>query len=166
MNELMYIEKNKNINEIPLSEFQEVIDSIDLYDLCNYIISLDTESWVPSSYWSRAKAKLYKDAEKQKEALKYPHYGEIFWAIYSYLVHNEIIMIEDEYWRYNSSRVDKYRKRDGYYSPLENRLYQPILTRLLNEKFLSISEVTYYGNDTYKMGSSYYRMSNLEKINI
>lgn len=36
---MLYIEKHKKIKEI--SEFQEVIKSVDLYDICNYIVSLD-----------------------------------------------------------------------------------------------------------------------------
>lgn len=56
---MLYIEKHKKIKEI--SEFQEVIKSVDLYDICNYIVSLDTESWVPVCYWSRA----IKDTKKR-----------------------------------------------------------------------------------------------------
>lgn len=158
---MLYIDKNKKISD---SEFKKIIDSVDLYDICNYIISLDSESWVPVSYWSRAKAKLHKDPEKQ--ILKDPHYGEMIWAIYSYLVHNEILMIKNEH-----SLKGDIRKKDSYYNLLEAPLYHPILTRLIDEGFLirtyqNNPSSVYSFNDGYKIGSSYNRMSNLEKLNI
>lgn len=157
---MLYIEKHKKIKEI--SEFQEVIKSVDPYDICNYIVSLDTESWVPVCYWSRA----IKDTKKRIEDFMDPHYGEMMWAIYSYLVHNEILIIEDEYYGCNSSRVDKYKKRDSYDSRFENQLYHPIISRLVIEKFLTVLEPVVHGFPRYKMGSSYYRMYNLENLNI
>lgn len=160
---MLYINRYKYIKEITNSEFKAVIDNVDLYDICNYIISLDTDTWVHSSYWSRAKAKLFKELERKKEALKDPHRGEVMWAIYSYLVHNKILMIEDELSK------SGFRKRDSYYNLLESQLYHPILTRLINEGFLvrtHIPNPRESGIDRYKIGSSYNRMSNLEKLNI
>ena len=157
---MLYIEKHKKIKEI--SEFQEVIKSVDPYDICNYIVSLDTESWVPRCYWSR------ESLDDKAKKLDH-HYGEMMWAIYSYLVHNEILVIEDEYYGCNSSRVDKYKKykkRDSYDSRFENQLYHPIISRLVIEKFLTVLEPVVHGFPRYKMGSSYYRMYNLENLNI
>ena len=53
--------------------------------------------------------------------------GELYWSIFSYLIHNEILIIEDRFYGYNINRTEKYEKRTSYFNPIEINVYNPIL---------------------------------------
>jgi len=138
-------------------DYQRLVDEVDLHDLTRHIISLNVESWVPSCYWENVGKSI--DVEIW--------YGEISWAIYSYLVDKGFLIIEDQYYRYNTSRSDKYKKRNSYFNTLEKELYHPIRDRLLDGSYLDISRVvehTYTRGYYYKIGKSYLRENKLNKI--
>jgi len=143
---------NKYTN-LPYSkaDFQSVIDEVDLSDILDYIISAIDGDWAPKSYWSI----------KSKEDDIF--WGQLEWVIYSYLVHKELLLIEDQYFGYNTSRTEKYKDRFSYHNTLEMDLYKPILNRMVDEKYLTLID-TSYGVYNYKLGPVYWRKINLEKI--
>jgi len=128
-------------------DFQSVIDEVDLSDILDYIISAIEEDWAPKSYWSI----------KSKEDKMF--IGKLQWIIYSYLVHKGLLIVEDQYFGYNDSRIEKYKDRLSFYNPLEKDLYIPIIKRMVDEKCL-----TDVGGSFYKIGPMYWRIKNLESI--
>jgi hypothetical protein len=132
------------------SEFQSVIDSVNLSDILDYIISAIDEDWSPKSYWSI----------KSKEEDIF--IGKLQWVIYSYLVHKGLLIVEDRYFGYNKSRTEKYTDRYSYYNPLEKDLYKPIMDRMVDEKYLTSWDGYVY--TYYKLGPVYWRGINLERI--
>lgn len=137
--------------------FQRVIDFVDLEDLTEFILSLNTERWVPSCYWKN----------KGKDIQEEIWYGELCWAIFSYLVTNKLLIIEDQYFGYNPSRTDKYVRRWSYFNTLEKELYIPIRDRLLEEKWFDISRVkdyVYSKGYYYKIGKTRSREDKLNQI--
>jgi hypothetical protein len=102
-------------------DYRDVISSIDLGDLTNFLVSLRTEEWVPSCYWNNS------------NITKPTHSGIVFWGIYCYLVKNNHIRIENPYWVEREGRgnhPNEYYEYTSYYNPLEDLLYHPILIRL------------------------------------
>jgi hypothetical protein len=145
------IKKNPNdfINLIYNKEdFQSVINEVYLSDILDYIISAIDKDWAPKYYWS-IKSKWGKMS-----------LSELYWLIYSYLIHNKLLIIEDQYFGYNESRTKKYKDRLSYYNLLEIDLYQPILNKMVNHKYLT--EINGY----YKLGPLYKRKENLIKLGI
>jgi hypothetical protein len=128
-------------------DFQSVIDEVDLSDILDYIVSAIDGDWAPSCYW------------KHHDVNDNLFVGQLEWIIYSYLVHKGLLMVEDQYFRYNTSRIEKYRDRYGYYNPLERDLYIPIINRMVDEKYLINVDNRYY-----KLGPIYWRNNNLENI--
>lgn len=128
-------------------DFQSVIDEVDLSDILDYIISAIDGDWAPKSYWSI----------KSKEDKMF--IGKLQWIIYSYLVHKGLLIVEDQYFGYNDSRIEKYKDRLSFYNPLEKDLYIPIIKRMVDEKCL-----TDVGGSFYKLGPMYWRIKNLESI--
>jgi len=136
-------------------EFQPVINEVNLSDILDYIISAIEDNWTPNYYWP-IKSKL------DKMSL-----GQLEWVIYSYLINNKILIIENQYYdekyyEYNESRTKKYKDRLSYYNPLEIDLYKPILNRMINEKYLIIDQHIGY----FKIGPMYWRKENLIKLGI
>jgi hypothetical protein len=143
-------------------DFQSVIDEVDLSDILDYIISTINNKWAPNCYWkfSSIDDTIYS--------------GELQWIIYSYLVHKGLLMVEDQYFGYNTSRTEKYKDRCSYHNTLVNDLYNPIGNRMVSEKY--ITDVDYrilisQGGPNinyryYKLGPVYWRNHNLEKIGI
>jgi hypothetical protein len=148
------IKSGDSIKDIPKSDFAEIIDSIDLYDISQYFISLDTDKWVPNCYW-----KTLDNISILKENR---FFGEIMWGIYSYLIHKELLVIEDKYFGYNSNRTDMSKKYRTYFNPLENDLYILIIKRLLDENYLTENTNGY--SMYYKIGNSYHRQKNLDEL--
>ncbi len=144
------IKKDPNgYNNLPYNkeDFQSVIDEVHLSDILDYIINAIEEDWAPKSYWS----------VKSKEDKMF--IGKLQWIIYSYLVHKGLLIVEDCYFEYNKSRIEKYKDRLSYHNPLEKDLYIPIIKRMVNEKYL-----TDVGGSFYKLGPMYWRIKNLESI--
>ena len=140
------IKKDPNgYNNLPYNkeDFQSVIDEVHLSDILDYIVSTIEEDWAPKSYWSI----------KSKEDKMF--IGKLQWIIYSYLVHNKLLIIEDSYPNNN----EKYKDRLSYHNRLEKDLYIPIIKRMVNEKCL-----TDVGGSFYKLGPMYWRNKNLESI--
>lgn len=133
-------------------DFQSVIDEVDLSDILDYIISAIDEDWAIKSYWSI----------KSKEDDMF--IGELEWIIYSYLVHKKLLMIEDQYFGYNTSRTEKYKDRLSYHNTLERDLYIPIINRMADEKYLKLIDTSYNYGHNYKLGPVYWRRINLENI--
>lgn len=148
------ISKDPNKYEnLPYSkaDFQSVIDEVDLSDILDYIISTIDNKWAPNCYWK------FSSIDDTMFS------GELQWIIYSYLVHKELLLIEDQYFGYNTSRTEKYKDRFSYHNTLERDLYGPILNRMVDEKYLTLID-TSHGYGYYKLGSVYWRRINLEKI--
>lgn len=143
--------------DYPKEVFQNVIDGVDLEDLTEFIKELNDASWVPKCYWKN----------KGKDINHEMWYGELSWAMYSYLVDRKLLIVEDQYYRYNKSRTEKYKDRHCYFNPLEKQLYHPIVKRLLDEKWLDIARVvdyTYSKGYYYKLGVSHQREEKLNEI--
>jgi hypothetical protein len=128
-------------------DFQSVIDEVDLSDILDYIVSAIDGDWAPGCHW------------KNHDVNDNLFVGQLEWIIYSYLVHKGLLIVEDKYFGYNTSRIEKYRDRCGYYNPLEKDLYIPIIKRMVDEKCL-----TDVGGSFYKLGPMYWRIKNLESI--
>ena len=157
INKFGYAEKSNWAEQ----DFGELVDAIDLYDITKYFISLDTDTWVPSCYWSKF------DGENTKDILKEPRFiGEMMWGVYSYLIEKEFLVIEDKYFGYNSNRVDKYLKKDSYYNTLEEVLYKLVLKRLVNEGYLINIPHSHRKEHflMFKIGGSYHRQKNLNEL--
>lgn len=150
-------------NEIvPEQDFGKIVDAIDLYDITQYFISLDTDTWVPSCYWSK-----FDKQNKPINILEEPRFiGEMMWGVYSYLIEKGFLVIEDKYFGYNSNRVDKYLKKDSYYNTLEEVLYKLVLKRLVNEGYLINIPHSHRKEHflMFKIGGSYHRQKNLNEL--
>jgi hypothetical protein len=133
-------------------DFQSVIDEVDLSDILDYIISAIDGDWAPKSYWSI----------KSKEDDMF--FGKLQWIIYSYLVHKGLLVVEDCYFGYNTSQIEKYKDRLSYHNTLEVDLYKPILNRMADEKYLTLIDISYNYGHNYKLGPIYWRRINLENI--
>ena len=99
---MLTIKKNPNryvnlISDVSDSDYQLVIQFVDLLDLKDFIMDLDNQSWVPSCYW---------------KSCDWFSIGELYWAIYAYLVDRCLLQVEDCYYGYSRSRTEKYRKRN------------------------------------------------------
>jgi len=147
MKPYIHLKVEDSIYDITRSVFSEIVKAIDLYDMCQYFISLDTDKWVPNCYWTT-----------QKSILKKRSGQEILWGVYSYLIHNEFILIEKKVGT-DSLRITT--KRDSYYNKLEN-LYRMVIKRLLNEKYLIQNDTKLDGY--YRIGNSYQRQKNLDEL--
>ena len=112
------------VDIIKRDDFKSIVDSIDLKDLFKFISSLDTEEWVPSSYWTPGEEMFC---------------GQLWWAIYSYLATNEIIGFADPHANGFNNR-DKYKSRKSFDNRFEKSLYQPILERMIPDYFESVEE--------------------------
>jgi hypothetical protein len=131
-------------------DFQSVIDEVDLSDILDYIISTIDNKWAPNCYWK------FSSIDDTMFS------GELQWIIYSYLVHKELLLIEEQYFGYNTSQTEKYKDRFTYHNTLERDLYKPILNRMIDEKYLKLIDTSYnYGQ---KLGPVYWRRINLENI--
>jgi hypothetical protein len=119
-------------------DYTGIISSIDLEDLTNFLVSLTTEEWVPTCYWHN------------KNIITEPtQRGTLYWGIYSYLVKNNHIRIENPHWveregHGNGNHRNEYYEHTSYYNPLEEVLYGPILMRLGTEKHLSSTDGIYW----------------------
>ena len=129
------------------SDFQSVIDEVDLSDILDYIVSAIDGDWAPGCHW------------KHHDVNDNLFVGQLEWIIYSYLVHKGLLMVEDQYFGYNDSRIEKYKDRLSYHNTLEKDLYLPIINRMADEKYLTNVDDRYY-----KLGPIYWRNKNLENI--
>lgn len=141
---MLIIKKNISYNK---ECFQTVIDEVNISDIVQYIISAIDDNWAPNCYW--------KIKSKEEEIF----FAELLWVVYSYLIHNEIIIIEDPYFEYNKHRTEKYKNRLSYHNPLENNLYIPIIKRMSDEGYLTSEKTNYY-----KLGKMYWRNVKLDKL--
>lgn len=148
MEPYLLIKAGDSLKDIPNSVLDRLINSIDLCKLSQWFVSLDTAKWVPRSYWSKV------DTLKSDR-----HIGELMWGIYSYLIEGGFLVVEDRYYGYNSSRLDRYIRKDSYYNPLEGILYDFIIKRLVNEGYLISSS-----NERYIISRLYFRQINLNKL--
>jgi len=146
-----YSHKNLPYNK---EDFQSVINEVSLSDILDYIINAIDEDWAPKSYWSIK-------SKEDKMSL-----GDLYWVIYSYLIHNKLLIIEDQYFGYNESRTKKYKDRLSYYNSLEIDLYKPILNKMVNQKYLTEILHNFSFNGYYKLGPMYLRKENLIKLGI
>lgn len=108
--------KNHSYYHCEVDKLLTIIDTDHLFD---FITNLD--SWAPDCYW---KGKLIQ--------------GELMWEVYSYLITTQLMIIENEYWVELPSfgnHPNKYNEPNGYYNPLEDILYLPILNQLVKEGF-------------------------------
>lgn len=133
-------------------DFQSVIDEVDLSDILDYIIIAIEEDWAPNCYW------------KHHDVNDNLFVGQLEWIIYSYLVHKGLLIVEDCYFGYNKSRIEKYKDRFTYHNTLEMDLYKPILNRMADEKYLTVIDTSYGYGHNYKLGPVYWRRINLENI--
>jgi len=88
------------------------------------------------------------------------------WVIYSYLVSKRLLIIEDQYFGWNSERTKKYLDRTGYYNPLEKQIYKPILDRMVSSGHLDIINLQVSSGrffDHYVIGKRFIRE---KKLNI
>ena len=128
-------------------DIQSVINEVNPSDIIDYLISAIEDNWSPNCYWNI----------KSKEDKMFV--GKLEWLIYSYLIHNEILMIEDKY-----TTETTYKDRLSFYNPLEKDLYRPIIKRMTNERYLiDMGEELNTDLDTYyKLGPIYWRNANLD----
>jgi hypothetical protein len=121
-------------------DYGDLISSIDLKDLTDFMVSLTTEEWVPHCYWGNA------------DITTEPTFrGRLYWAIYSYLVKNEYIRIENPYWierKGFGNHPNEYYEYTSYYNPLEESLYKPILTRLdMGNYLINVDDIYWIKSD-------------------
>lgn len=134
-------------------DFQSVINEVNLSDILDYIISAIEDKWAPNCYWSI-------NSKEDKMFI-----GQLEWIIYSYLVHNKLLIIEDQYYSYNQSRIEKYKDRYSYHNTLERDLFIPIIKRMVNERYLTdVSSDTNDIDRYYKLGPIYWRNNNLNTL--
>lgn len=137
-------------------DFQSVINEVNPSDILDYIVNTITDKWAPHCYWK------YSSIDDKM------FIGELYWIIYSYLVHNKLLIIENRYFGYNpwpalTYKIERsisslYLDRCSYHNSLETDLYKPILNRMIDEKYLISSQ------DFYTLGPLYWRNINLENI--
>ena len=83
--------------DIKGADYDNVINNVDLKDITEFLMDLNNLSWVPMAYW-----------KNKGKCISEPFYiGEIDWVIYSYLTIHGYLVIEDKYFGYSASRVDK-----------------------------------------------------------
>lgn len=155
---MIEIKKDPNRNDhlmdhITDEDYKKLAESVDLNDITEFIKTLNSDDWVPSCYWKN----------KGEDIFKKFYSGELHWAVYSYLVYRELLIIED---KYNKSRTDKFLKRNGYFNPLEKQLYQLIIDRLVYERYLEEESIPekYFTSYYYTLGKSYQREDKLNKL--
>lgn len=160
MTKQIIIKKNTNSDHF---DFDSIINSVELVDIVKYIIELDDpdkNDWIKDNYWYWYPANLISNNHKNGI-----HTSELEWAIFSYLVHNNILVIEKKY--YNPlDDIDKYVPRTSYYNPLEAKLYVPILARLEKEGYLIRGEKIEYGMPFFKISKKYQRIDSLKKLGV
>lgn len=129
-------------------DFQLVIDSVDLSDILEYILIIINTKCAPICYWQ-----CYSIEGVMSK-------GELQWVIYSYLVESKFLVIENRYFGYNGN-TEIYKDKFSYYNVLEADLYNPILNRLVNQKYLIQDSVEPF---YYRFGPVYWRSTNLENL--
>ena len=151
---MIEIKKDCHITD---EDYKKLAESVDLNDIIKFIKTLNSDDWVPSCYWKN----------KGEDIFKRFCSGELHWAVYSYLVDKKLLIIEDRYFN-NRERTDKYLKRNGYFNPLEKELYQLIINRLVDKKYLEEEAIPqkYTTSYYYTLGKSYKREYKLKKIGI
>ena len=145
----MILKEYKDGKSILNGDFNSVINSVDLVDLLDFIKSLSVDKWVPNAYW------------KHKNNSNKFHWGEAVWAVYSYLIDRKILIIEDQYYGWNSSRTNKYLLKNSYDSTFENSLYDPILKKMVDSKYLNQMDGKYF-----QINKSILRSEKLEILDI
>jgi hypothetical protein len=158
---MIEIKKDPNGNDhlmghITDEDYKKLAESVDLKDITEFIKTLNSDVCVPDCYWKN----------KGEDIFKKFYSGGLHWAVYSYLVYKELLIIEDRYYKYNTSRTDKYLKRNSYFNPLERQLYQLIIDRLVGEKYLEEEKIPhkYTTSYYYTLGKSYQREDKLNKL--
>jgi hypothetical protein len=122
-------------NDIKSADYTSVINGVDLSDLTKFIKELNTYEWTKRSSWKGSDNFFI---------------GELYWAIFAYLVDMEILLIEDRYFDYGT-RIDRYISRDSYFNVLENDLYYPIVERLVENGFIVVVKPgTYLNSKKYQ----------------
>ena len=164
MNQLIIKKHPTKYEHLPIDnkfDFNSIINSVYLVDIVKYIIELDDpdkNDWLQGTYWVT-------------DHIHGIHTSELEWAIFSYLVHNKILLIEN---KKRFSTKDKFFKdfgeeyvpRTSYYNLLESKLYVPILARLEDEGYLIRSGKIEYGMPFFKISKKYNRIVNLGKLGV
>lgn len=134
-----------------------VVKSVDLVDIVKYIIELDDpdkNDWLTGTYW----------VTDHTHGI---HASELQWAIFSYLVHNKILLINKKRFSTEDKTFgEEYVPRTSYYNLLEVNLYIPILIRLEDEGYIIRSGKIEYGMPFFKISKKYNRIVNLEKLGV
>lgn len=150
--ELNTLNAQKDKLEIVTGSYDEVIDNIDLYKLTEFIIDLHNQDWTPKCYWTP----IMKDGRFNRADK-----GEIQWSIYSYLVSNGMMVVEDQYYgdtRYNTK--NKYKLKTSFDNSFIADLYNPIIDRLVDNRFFI------HVNFDYVIDISYLREIKLNELGI
>lgn len=144
------------MDHITDEQYKSLADSVDLSDLTEFIKELNSAKWVPNCYWKNGGKDIFTKFRG----------GELHWVIYSYLTDRKLLIVEDQYYGYNSSRTEKYKSKSGYFNPLEGKLYQLVIDRLVDGAYLIAypEKSQYYTRYDYSLGKSYDRENKLKKL--
>jgi len=128
------------VSNVTPKQIQDILNSIDVRDMFEFVENLYNEKWVPSCYWEIT--------DKERIPMNRFH-GEMYWAMYSYLVSRKIVMFEDPYYKQNSSITERYKLRTSYDNAWEEVLYQPMLDLMVPDYYEVISRCKTYRSDYY-----------------
>ena len=135
-------------------DYGDIVSSIDLEDLTNFLVSLTTEEWVPTCYWDNGNI-----------VTKPIQNGTIYWGVYSYLVKNGHIRIENPFWvgrvPARGNHPNEYFEHTSYYNPLGDLLYRPILMRLGMENYLTSTDNKFWIKSLVVGGKRYIKKHKL-----
>ena len=130
---MILIKKDPNSEEnlnYRYEDYNRLVNSVNLLDIILFI--------------SRSKRNSYFYVNENG----YLSRNSLFWAIFSYLIINSLLIIENRLYiseyesnpdhspREVSRRSEKFIKFDSYFYPLEGFLYSPILSKLVKNEFL------------------------------
>jgi hypothetical protein len=139
------------IEDITSADYATVINGVDLKDMTNFIKRLN--ELAPSIYWKGGDEFTM---------------GELYWAIFSYLVDKEILLIEDKFFDYGT-RENKYVSKTSYFNILEEDLYLPIAKRLIDDGYIIITKLSKMDSliwHKYKVSPALIRDDKLNELGI
>jgi len=119
------------LNKLRL-DYSILINSVDLDDLKLFLKSLNTERWVPFCYWNRGEIK-----DKPNILTEFVGKNPLRWSIYSFLVKNGYMLIENPHWcQRNPRKGNNPNEFYEYYSYYNELVYDEIINRLHDEGYL------------------------------
>ena len=150
------------IEDIKSADYATVINGVDLKDMTNFIKRLNELVLSRDSNGLLVFSKVYWKGGDEFTM------GELYWAIFSYLVDKEILLIEDKFFDYGT-RENKYVSKTSYFNILEEDLYLPIAKRLIDDGYIIITKLSKMDSliwHKYKVSPALIRDDKLNELGI